>query len=548
MHRYNALFLAFLSSSPGCGDGQEHQEPCEATCAAFIECVVEPGGQGPEACAAEHACENSPCETWTAAEDRKALVAEKRDGHPIFVHRGATELAAENTLEAYRATFELGAEGNEIDVNLTAEGVLVAFHDPFPSQQLEALVDWSTLNWSQPESATAYLLLSQMPLLDLQQMPFRFPKSPGTNARVPTIAEVLLVHLTHAGLIHLDIKNAEVTDHLVALLDAFDLWKHVTRINGQTDAVKRMAAHPEYEPGGQQRNAKDSRADLDLAAMQAMTAELGATEALFVGDPSMALQARGETPGVALLAPVRKTWPPLMPMATASQTTLVNWLKSTLESDSDYAPGSDASRQRMLTRAAAALTLAKQGQGDESVLVALDELLHERTLDPDWRFHAIDGAEALFSWLELSGGIDCSEDWCDAAPRVTFAMSLTPQALPPPEGFPPASDWRMQIGLWSYLAKATGGEQRQARGEMVQGYLNNLETLAVQPFDTILEEMTKARVALLPIDDDPDSHAAAISIASGLLDHPNLIVQRRTAAELRKRAVTEPWADVALSQ
>lgn len=529
-----------------CGNGQKQPEPCEESCSAFIECVSAPGG-GAEACALEHACEHSPCETWAAAEDRKVLVEARRNANPIFVHRGATEVAAENTLEAHQATFELGAEGNEVDVNRTSDGVLVAFHDPFPSWQLEALVDWSSVDWQRPEPATGYLLLSQMTLLDLQQVPFRFPQSAGIYARVPTIAEVLVVHLRHAGLLHLDIKDAGVHDQLVALLDVLDLWEHVTRINGQAEVVERLVTNPAYRPGGQQLNAKEDRADLDLVAMQEFTSTLEASEALFVGDPSMALHARGNVPGAAALTPVRKTWPALMPIASASQSAVVNWLQNSLD-DSAYEPGTDASRQAMLARAAAALTLAKQGSGAQDVLAALDALLHQRTLDPDWRFHSIDGAEALYAWLELTGGTDCGEAWCDAAPRVTFAMSLTPQTLPPPQGFPPASDWRMQMGLWAYLAKGTSPQQRQARGDLVQGYLDNLESLEVEPFEIIVEEIIKARLALLPIDDETASHDAASSIAKSLLDHPNLSVQRRSSAELRKRAPKESWAEVALSQ
>src|SRR5690349_20600309 len=69
-----------------------------------------------------------PSETQGAAKTRHERVAERRRGTGIICHRGASEFAQENTLEAYRATFELGADGNEIDIRATKDVVLVLFH------------------------------------------------------------------------------------------------------------------------------------------------------------------------------------------------------------------------------------------------------------------------------------------------------------------------------------------------------------------------------------------------------------------------------------
>ncbi|MFP4395058.1 MAG: glycerophosphodiester phosphodiesterase, partial [Anaerolineales bacterium] len=51
-------------------------------------------------------------------------------GRPlIFAHRGASHLAPENTLAAFQRAIEIGADGVELDVQLSADGVPVVIHD-----------------------------------------------------------------------------------------------------------------------------------------------------------------------------------------------------------------------------------------------------------------------------------------------------------------------------------------------------------------------------------------------------------------------------------
>lgn len=47
----------------------------------------------------------------------------------IFAHRGASQLAPENTMEAFHLAYEMGADGIETDVQLTKDGVPVLIHD-----------------------------------------------------------------------------------------------------------------------------------------------------------------------------------------------------------------------------------------------------------------------------------------------------------------------------------------------------------------------------------------------------------------------------------
>jgi len=126
---------------------------------------------------------------------RHERVAERRKGVDIICHRGASEFAHENTLEAFRATFELGGDGNEFDIRLTKDGVLVVFHDDMLDRLLEAYGDVSEFTWAQ-----------------LQQFRFRTPGPFGDQCRIPTLVEVFELHRTHAGLMHLDIKRTDSTN------------------------------------------------------------------------------------------------------------------------------------------------------------------------------------------------------------------------------------------------------------------------------------------------------------------------------------------------
>lgn len=47
----------------------------------------------------------------------------------VIAHRGASRAERENTLEAFRLAVALGADGIELDVRPTADGVLVVHHD-----------------------------------------------------------------------------------------------------------------------------------------------------------------------------------------------------------------------------------------------------------------------------------------------------------------------------------------------------------------------------------------------------------------------------------
>jgi glycerophosphoryl diester phosphodiesterase len=86
----------------------------------------------------------------------------------VYAHRGASIEFPENTLAAFRRALELGVEGIELDVRLSADGVPMVIHD-------------TTVGRTTNGTGT----VAEMTLAELQAL------DAGTGERIPTLAEVL---------------------------------------------------------------------------------------------------------------------------------------------------------------------------------------------------------------------------------------------------------------------------------------------------------------------------------------------------------------------
>src|SRR2546430_1459889 len=136
------------------------------------------------------AADSLPTESPQEAARRHERVAARRKGVDVICHRGSSEHAHENTLEAFRATFELGGDGNEFDIRRTKDGVLVVFHDDMLDRLLEAYGDVSDYNWE-----------------ELRRFRFRDPGRFGAQCRIPTLVEVFDLHGKYGGLLHPGIQR-----------------------------------------------------------------------------------------------------------------------------------------------------------------------------------------------------------------------------------------------------------------------------------------------------------------------------------------------------
>ena len=69
--------------------------------------------------------------------------------HPLILgHRGASAEAPENTMRAFRLALEQGADGVELDVQRSADGVPVVIHDPTLDRTTDGTGAVADLQWS----------------------------------------------------------------------------------------------------------------------------------------------------------------------------------------------------------------------------------------------------------------------------------------------------------------------------------------------------------------------------------------------------------------
>lgn len=131
---------------------------------------------------------------------RRAEMRElRRDWPANFAHRGASALAPENTLEAFRLGIEAGASGLELDVHMTRDGEVVVIHDP--------TVDRTT----DGTGAVAQMMFGDLRRLDAGYRfspdgGFTYPYR-GAGVRVPTLAE-LFEEFPRAS-VNIEIKEAQ---------------------------------------------------------------------------------------------------------------------------------------------------------------------------------------------------------------------------------------------------------------------------------------------------------------------------------------------------
>ena len=111
----------------------------------------------------------------------------------IWGHRGASELAPENSMESFRLAHDMGADGIELDVHLTKDGQIVVAHD-------------ETID----RCSNGKGRIIDKTLSELLQYDFSDHKQGYHNIKIPTLAEVLGFVKGTGMTINIEIKSGVV--------------------------------------------------------------------------------------------------------------------------------------------------------------------------------------------------------------------------------------------------------------------------------------------------------------------------------------------------
>lgn len=115
----------------------------------------------------------------------------------IIGHRGAAGLAPENTIVSFSKAFEIGVDAIELDVHLSADNVLIVYHDFTLKPEMTRTSDGKWLDvWK--GLPIKELTLAKLKTYDIGRLkPYtsyasRYPlQKPVDGARIPTLIEVI---------------------------------------------------------------------------------------------------------------------------------------------------------------------------------------------------------------------------------------------------------------------------------------------------------------------------------------------------------------------
>ncbi len=159
------------------------------------------------------------------------------DHTEVTAHRGSSKAAPENTMAAVRQAIEDGADWVEIDVQETADGEVVVFHDS----------DFMKL-------AGVDLKIWDATMADLKDLDVGSWFAPEFNReRVPTLGEVLDACQGKAGL-NIELKyyghDQQLEQRVIDIVEAHDMAAEIVVMSLKLDAVKKMKAlRPNWKIG-----------------------------------------------------------------------------------------------------------------------------------------------------------------------------------------------------------------------------------------------------------------------------------------------------------
>jgi glycerophosphoryl diester phosphodiesterase len=164
--------------------------------------------------------------------------------HPLVLgHRGASAVAPENTVAAFTRARELGADGVELDVRRTADGVLVVHHDAeVRDVGLIAGLSFADLRAARPQLATLAEALEACRGLVVNAEVKCLPWEPDADADGSVMGATIDAVRAHDGMIIVSSFDLAAVDRArAAAPDLPTAW--LTHGQEVVAAAERAAAH-----------------------------------------------------------------------------------------------------------------------------------------------------------------------------------------------------------------------------------------------------------------------------------------------------------------
>ena len=112
----------------------------------------------------------------------------------IFAHRGACAYAPENTMESFDLALQMGADGIELDVHLSADGEVVVCHD----EKIDRT--------SNGQGYVSEYTLSELKNFDFG---YHFYNGQRKGIKIPTLDEVYDLLSSHDMVVNVEIKSSD---------------------------------------------------------------------------------------------------------------------------------------------------------------------------------------------------------------------------------------------------------------------------------------------------------------------------------------------------
>lgn len=167
----------------------------------------------------------------------------------IIAHRGASKLAPENTLPAFKKALQLKPDFVELDYHTTKDGKMVVIHDDYLDRTTDANIVWR----NHTNIAIAEKTLKEIKTLDAGSW-FHWGKSEFNGTPIPTLKEALDV-IRNSSLTLIERKRGNPKDlfHLLkreglltrVIVQSFD-WDFIEKLGEYGNAIDRGTLGPPW--------------------------------------------------------------------------------------------------------------------------------------------------------------------------------------------------------------------------------------------------------------------------------------------------------------